>query len=126
MLTMPNFKLYKGEWIDEDQIDPQPSAAHMVVHPQMPELKLVPSQQFPHLLVPEQSIQCKDIEESIEICKQHFSYTRTEISLAQISMDMAIRFGITLAMSATQATGAAPGTTGLTALPTISNPSSKT
>ena len=73
MLTIPNWTLYPGEWEDEDQIDPQPSAALMVVHPQMPELKFVPSQQFPHLLVPEQYTQCNNIEESIEICKQHFS-----------------------------------------------------
>ena len=87
MLTMPNFTPQLGELEEEDQIDRQLSAGLMVVHPQMPKLEFVPSQQFPHLLVPEQYIQCNNIEESIEICKQHFSYTSTEISLAQISMD---------------------------------------
>lgn len=59
----------------------------MVVDPEKPQVQSVESQQFPHLLVPEQYIQCNNIEESIEICEQHFSYTLTEISLAQISMD---------------------------------------
>src|SRR3712207_1786803 len=82
---MSNFTL--ESWEEEALINDQRRAGLMVVHPQMSKLKLVPSQQFPHLLVPEQYIQCNNIEESIEICKQHFAYTSIEISLAQLSMD---------------------------------------
>ena len=84
---MTNYTLYPWEWKDEEVIENQPSTALMVVHPKKPKLEFVPSQQFPHLLVPEQYIQSNNIEESIEICEKHFSYTRTEISLAEISMD---------------------------------------
>ena len=79
---MSDLTLYPWKSEEEDLIDNQLSAALMVVHPEKPKLEFVPSQQFPHLLVPEQYIQCNNIEESIEICKRHFSYTQNRHLIA--------------------------------------------
>jgi hypothetical protein len=82
---MPNFTLQS--WEEEALINDQLRAGLMVERPEKPKVESVPSQQFPHLFAHEQYTQRNNIEESIEICKQYFSYTHTEISISQISMD---------------------------------------
>jgi hypothetical protein len=81
-------------WADQQRIDHQPSGALTVVHPEQPRLRFVASQQFPDFFAPEQFFQSHDIEESLHFCAEHFAYTQSEISVAQISMDEALVLSI--------------------------------
>src|SRR5258708_22757572 len=83
--SMANFELYP--WEENQLSDNQPAAALAVVHPEQPRVRLVPSQQLPDLFAQEQFFQSDDLEESIHFCAEHFTYTHSEISVAQISMD---------------------------------------
>ena len=82
---MPNFSLYPGE--EQELIDNPPSGALTVVHAEQPRVRIVPSQQFPDFLAPEQFFQSRDMQESISFGAERFAYTRSETAVAQISVD---------------------------------------
>jgi len=82
---MSNFSLYS--WEEQQLIDNKPSGALTAVHPEQSLVRLVPAQQLPDFLAPEQFFQSHDMHESIYFCAEHFTYTQRETAVAQVNMD---------------------------------------
>jgi hypothetical protein len=74
-------------WKAPQPIDHQPSGALLVVRPEQPRLRFVPSQELTGFFSPEQYFQSQDIDESIHFCAEYFAYNHWETSIAKISMD---------------------------------------
>src|SRR5262245_40599833 len=82
---MPDVVL--SPWDEQPLIDNQHHGALQMVRPERPRVRLVAPLQLPDMFAPEQFFQSDDLDESTHFCAEHFAYSQSETSIAQISVD---------------------------------------